>query len=56
MFRIINLHNKNTKLSREWFKGLKDIYKLIDLKNISRLKNSQDSFDIEMFPKFSKSL
>ena len=44
MFRIINLHNKNTKLSA--LKGLKDIYKLIDLKNISRLKNSQDSFDI----------
>ena len=46
MFRIINLHNKNTNLSA--LKGLKDIYKLIDLKNISRLKNSQDSFDIAL--------
>jgi hypothetical protein len=46
MFRIINLHNKNTKLSA--LKGLKDIYKLIDLKNISRLKNSQDSFNIAL--------
>lgn len=41
MFRIINLHNKNTQLSA--LPGLREIYKLIDLKNISRLKDSQDS-------------
>jgi len=46
MFRIINLHNKNTNLSV--LKGLKEIYKVIDLKNISRLKNSQDTFDIAL--------
>ena len=46
MFRIINLHNKNSKLSS--LNGLREIYKLIDLKNISRLKNSQDSFDIAL--------
>ena len=46
MFRIINLHNKNTNLSK--LKGLREIYKLINLKNISRLKNSQDSFDVAL--------
>ena len=46
MFRIINLHNKNTNLSA--LKGLREIYKVINLKNISRLKNSQDSFDIAL--------
>ena len=46
MFRIINLHNKNTKLSK--LNGLRKIYKLIDLKNISRLKNSNDSFDVAL--------
>ena len=46
MFRIINLHNKNTNLSA--LKGLRKIYRLINLKNISRLKSSQDSFDIAL--------
>src|SRR6056300_525369 len=32
MFRIINLHNKNTQLSA--LKGLREIYKVINLKNI----------------------
>ena len=41
MFRIINLHNKNTNLSS--LKGLRKIYRLINLKNISRLKSSKDS-------------
>ena len=36
MFRIINLHNKNTNLSA--LKGLREIYKLINLRNIGRLK------------------
>tara|TARA_B100000214_G_scaffold168997_1_gene121416 strand:- start:575 stop:2674 length:2100 start_codon:yes stop_codon:yes gene_type:complete len=46
MFRIINLHNKNTQLSS--LKGLRKIYRLINLKNISRLKNSKDSLDIAL--------
>ena len=46
MFRIINLHNKNTNLSA--LKGLRKIYRLVNLKNISRLKNSKDSFDVAL--------
>ena len=46
MFRIINLHNKNTKLSK--LKGLRKIYKLIDLKNISRLKDSTETLDVAL--------
>ena len=46
MFRIINLHNKNTNLSA--LKGLREIYKLINLRNIGRLKNSQDTFDVAL--------
>lgn len=44
MFRLINLHNKNTRLDA--LKGLREIYKLVDLKNIDRLKNTEDAFDI----------
>ena len=49
MFRIINLHNKNTKLSK--LKGLRKIYKLVGLNTISRLTNSQESLEvaIDMF-------
>ena len=46
MFRIINLHNKNTNLSK--LKGLKEIYKVINLSKILRLKSSQDTFDIAL--------
>jgi len=46
MFRIINLHNKNTNLSS--LKGLREIYKLINLRNIGRLKNSKDTFDVAL--------
>jgi hypothetical protein len=46
MFRIINLHNKNTNLNA--LKGLKKIYNLIGLGNISRLKSSLDSFEIAL--------
>ena len=46
MFRIINLHNKNTNLSK--LKGLKEIYKVINLGKILRLKSSQDTFDIAL--------
>ena len=49
MFRIINLHNKNTQLSS--LKGLREIYKIVGLNKISRLTNSKDSFlvALEMF-------
>ena len=40
MFRIINLTNKNTNLSS--LNGLREIWNTIDLKNISRLKNTED--------------
>ena len=46
MFRIINIHNKNTDLSV--LKGLKEIYKVIGLGTISRLKTSKDSFDVAL--------
>ena len=56
MFRIINLHNKNTQLDS--LKGLREIYKIINLKTISRLKNSKDSFDLalELFQVILKNL
>ena len=44
MFRIINLTNKNTDLSK--LKGLKEIYNTIDFKNISRLGSTEDAFNI----------
>ena len=46
MFRIINLHNKNTDLNA--LKGLKEIYKVIGLGSINRLKNSLDAFNIAL--------
>jgi hypothetical protein len=46
MFRIINLHNKNTDLNA--LKGLKEIYKIIGLGTINRLKSSLDSFNIAL--------
>ena len=44
MFRIINLTNKNTNLSS--LNGLREIWNTIDLKNISRLKDTEDAFGI----------
>ena len=44
MFRIINLTNKNTNLSA--LKGLRKIWTTINLKNISRLKSTGDSFEV----------
>jgi len=41
MFRIVNLLNENTDLSK--LKGLRSIYRKLDLKNINRLKSSVDS-------------
>ena len=46
MFRIINLHNKNTQLSA--LNGLREIYKVIGLGTISRLKTSKDSFEVAL--------
>ena len=56
MFRIINLHNKNTDLTK--LKGLREIYKLVGLGNISRLRDSKDTFDValEMFKVILKNL
>jgi hypothetical protein len=44
MFRLINLHNKNTDISK--LKGLREIYKLVGLGTISRLKSTKDTFDV----------
>ena len=46
MFRIVNIHNKNTNLSA--LKGLREIYKVIGLNTISRLKTTQDAFDVAL--------
>ena len=56
MFRIINLHNKNTNLDA--LKGLREIYKIVGLNNISRLKSSMDTFKValEMFQVILKNL
>ena len=44
MFRIANIFNKNTDFNA-LFK-LKDVYDIIDLKNIDRLKSTKDTFKI----------
>jgi len=44
MFRIINLMNENTDLSK--LKGLRSIYRLVNLKDISRLTATKDSFQL----------
>lgn len=44
MFRLINLHSKYSRLNA--LKGLKRIWNLIDLKNISRLQSTKDAFII----------
>lgn len=44
MFRIINLMNENTDLSK--LKGLRTIYRLVNLKDISRLTSTKDSFQL----------
>lgn len=43
-FRIINLHNPESDLDA--LKALRDIYNTIDLKNISRLNNTKEVFDV----------
>ena len=44
MFRIINITNQNTDLSK--LKGLREIYETLDLKNIGRLKSTKDSLEV----------
>ena len=44
MFRIINLMNENTDLSK--LKGLRAIYRLLKLNDVSRLKSSTDSLNL----------
>ena len=46
MFRIINLTNKNTNLNA--LKSLRNIWKIMDLKNIKRLKSSTDAFNVAL--------
>ena len=46
MFRIINLHNEETDLSK--LKGLRAIYRLINLSNIERLKSTEDAFNLSI--------
>ncbi len=46
LFRIINLTNKNTNLNA--LKGLRNIWKIMDLKNINRLKSSADAFNVAL--------
>ena len=46
MFRIINLHNKNRQLGS--LKGLKEIYSLIQLWNVSRLESSRDALGVAL--------
>ena len=43
MFRVINLTNKNTNLTK--LNGLRDIWKVLDIKNISRLVSTEDAFN-----------
>lgn len=42
MFRIINLHNEKTDLNK--LKGLRAIYRMINLNDIKRLKSTEDAF------------
>ena len=56
MFRIINITNKNRDLDA--LPLLREVYNMIDLKNISRLKNTQQSFELacEIFKLIEDSL
>jgi hypothetical protein len=44
MFRIINIMNENTDLNK--LKGLRSIYRKLNLKGIDRLKSSADSLEL----------
>ena len=43
MFRIVNITNSNTRLDK--LNGLREIWKVLDLKNISRLGSTEESFN-----------
>jgi hypothetical protein len=47
MFRLINLHSKNTRLNA--LKHLTDIYHVVDLKNIARLKTTEDALLVAFY-------
>jgi hypothetical protein len=44
LFRIINIFNSNSDMDA--LAKLREIYDIIDLKNIDRLKNTQESFEV----------
>ena len=44
MFRLINITNKNRDLNA--LKGLREIWNLLDLKNISRLRTTNDALEL----------
>ena len=46
MFRLINLMNKKSDLTS--LKGMRQIWNLLDLKNIDRLKTSMDAFNVAL--------
>jgi len=46
IFRVLNLTNKNTNLKA--LKGLRDIWKVIDLKNINRLDSTDKAFSVAL--------
>ena len=46
MFRIINIHNKNTNVNA--LPGFNEIYKTIGLGTINRLKSTLDTFNVAM--------
>ena len=46
MFRIINLTNKNTNLDA--LNGIREIWKTIDIRNIDRLKSTEESFNVAL--------
>ena len=46
MFRIINLTNKNTRLDA--LNGLRDIWKTLDIKNISKVNSTAAAFNVAL--------
>jgi hypothetical protein len=46
IFRVLNLTNKNTNLNS--VQGLREIWKVLDLKNIGRLKSTEEAFEVSL--------
>lgn len=44
MFRLINIHSKYSKLDA--LKGLREIYQILNLSNIGRLKTTKEAFEV----------